>query len=506
MLRIIKLALLLSLCLFTFSISTIAQRDHAPLGTNLTGIASWNPVWQFVDVFKSARPWISQCDGCGWEQGGDLDLSPEGWVRSLRPNQYAETVMLDGGVYPQGEYVLTYEGQGEIVFNFNSATLVSQSPGRIVFTINGNHGLWLQIRAVNPADYIRNLHIYMPTFEGTQTLFHPEFLASLAGFTTLRFMDWMHTNHSTIVTWDDRPKMTDAQWHDKGVPVEMMVALANELGVDAWFNMPHQADDDYIRQFATYVRDHLNPRLKAYIEYSNETWNSQFSQAQYVIAQGMARGLSNDSFQAGLFYHSHRAGEIFTLWEQVFGNTDRLVRVLASQAANAWTGEQVLTYNNMHQRADALAIAPYFGGYLGDPATIESVLALGVDGVLDAASADLRGDVRQWIADNVRVASQYGVALVAYEGGQHLAGFFGAEGDDRLTELFISANRHPRMGELYLDYLMQWDELGGGLFVNFSHIESPSRWGSWGVLEYQTQPRSDAPKYDALMTYLEQSR
>ncbi|HRF95319.1 MAG TPA: hypothetical protein PLZ51_08990 [Aggregatilineales bacterium] len=102
----------------------------------------------------------------------------------------------------------------------------------------------------------------------------------------------------------------------------------------------------------------------------------------------------------------------------------------------------------------------------------------------------------------MRVTNQYGVELVAYEGGQHLTGYAGAENDDRLTDLFIAVNRDARMGDLYLAYLTQWDELGGGLFVNFSDISEPSKWGSWGVLEYQTQPREDAPKYDALLDFM----
>jgi hypothetical protein len=499
--RVFKIITLLWISLLVLGFNaTTAQSEKAPLGTNLAGIASWNPAWQFMDVFRTARPWISQCTGCNWGEGGTLDLSPEGWVMSLQEGQYAETIMLDGGVYPEGNYILTYEGEGQIVFSLDSATITANERGRIVFTINGENGIWLQIVSVNPDDYIRNIHIYMPT--DAETTFHPQFLERLQGFTTLRFMDWMATNNSPIVTWDDRPKMTDAQWHEFGVPVEIMVLLANSLQADAWFNMPHRADDDYIRQFASYVRDNLNPDLKAYIEYSNETWNSQFEQAHYVIEQGKALGLSDNDFQAGLFYHSHRAGEIFAIWEDVFGGTDRLVRVLASQGANSWTGEQVLTYNNMYEHADALAIAPYFGGYLGDPSTIEDVLALGIDGVLDASLAHIQGEVRGWINDNLRVTSQYGVELVAYEGGQHLTGYAGAENDDRLTELFIAVNRDARIGDLYMEYLTQWDELGGGLFVNFSDISEPSKWGSWGVLEYQTQPRENAPKYDALLDFM----
>ncbi|MEZ5449148.1 MAG: hypothetical protein R3E89_09170 [Thiolinea sp.] len=38
-----------------------------------------------------------------------------------------------------------------------------------------------------------------------------------------------------------------------------MVQLANTLNADAWFNIPHLADRDYIQRYATYVRDNLRP-------------------------------------------------------------------------------------------------------------------------------------------------------------------------------------------------------------------------------------------------------
>jgi hypothetical protein len=53
------------------------------------------------------------------------------------------------------------------------------------------------------------------------------------------------------------------------------------------------------------------------------------------------------------------------------------------------------------------------------------------------------------------------------------------------------------MGQLYTEYLKQWQEDGGGLFTNFTHIASPSKWGSWGTLEdlYQLNtPKAQAVK------------
>jgi hypothetical protein len=494
---------LLFVLLFSFSSFAIAQ-EKAPLGTNLAGIVSWNSQWAFVDVFKMSRAWISQCDGCNWGEGGDLSLSPEGWVAELAPNQYATTIMMDEiQHFPQGEYTVLYEGEGLIQFGLNTVNLISEEAGRIVIEPNGNGAVYLEIHETNPANPIRNIRVIMPDFETTYESqpFHPLFLERLQGFEVLRFMDWMQINHSTVVTWEDRPQLSDANY-ELGVPVEVMVQLANTLGVDAWFNMPHQANDEYVRNFATYVRDNLNPELKAYIEYSNETWNSQFSQANYVIEQGTALGLSSDAFQAGFFYHSRRAVEMFAIWEDVFGGTDRLVRVLASQAANSWTGEQVMDFENASAHADALAIAPYFGAYLGDPSTMDTVANQSVDELIAASREHVMGEVSDWITANVQATSQRGLELVAYEGGQHLVGYFGAEGNESLTSLFLAANRDPQMYEVYTEYLNRWHELGGGLFVSFSYVDGFSQWGSWGVLEYQDQALEDAPKYRALVDYV----
>ena len=39
----------------------------------------------------------------------------------------------------------------------------------------------------------------------------------------------------------------------------MMVELANTLHANPWFCMPHQADDEFVRNFARTVREQLDP-------------------------------------------------------------------------------------------------------------------------------------------------------------------------------------------------------------------------------------------------------
>jgi hypothetical protein len=102
-------------------------------------------------------------------------------------------------------------------------------------------------------------------------------------------------------------------------------------------------------------------------------------------------------------------------------------------------------------------------------------------------------------------AKKRGLRLLAYEGGQHLVGYQGAENHEKLMNLFHAVNRHPKMKELYRDDLSNWTEAGGGLFCVFSSMGRYSKWGSWGVLENAAQDLGKAPKYQALREYLDKS-
>lgn len=507
------------LCVFICTclpLSVFAQSAPRSVGINLSAIVDWTTAHPFVDVFKTARTWIPQKRGAGWGEGGDLALTPEGWVASLAQGQYAETLVfsaepaLDAGM--DGDYALLYDGDGDFTFSGN-ATVKTSAQGRIELGLRPSQGaVFLQLLRTNPADPARNIRLIMAEYESTYASapFNPRFLEVIRPFGALRFMDWMNTNHEPPHIADNRPLPTDYTYAWRGVPAEVMVQLANTLNADAWFTMPHNATDDYVRAFATVVRDTLAPDLRAYVEYSNETWNGQFIQARYVVDMGLASGLGNgDAFWAGLQYHSQRAVEMFRIWEDVFGGTSRLVRVLSSQAANAWTGEQVLEFNQAYQHVDALSIAPYFS--CDDPANpnnVASTLANGVDALLaqQLKNVQVGGCAYAYITDNLALARDYGVTLLAYEGGQHLSGYFGTENNDALTELFIAANRHPMMKDVYLAYFEAWYSLGDGTFMVFADITAPSRFGSWGLLEAVTQDVSTAPKYQAVLEVIRTQR
>lgn len=492
------------------------RTGNPPIGINLSGLADWTTQWAFVDIFKISRTWVPQQKGAAWGEGPPLALTPEGWVASLKPGQYAETVMFSGGHYPTGKYTVLYDGQGKLEFGQDNVKIVSQTPDRITVDVRpGGSGIFLKIMATNPDNPIRNIRMIMPGFEDTyeQQPFHPLFLERLSKFKVLRFMDWESTNGSPIKDWSERTTPQSArQTGSKGVALEYMIQLANTLQADPWFTIPHQASDDYVRQFATLVRDRLNPKRKVYIEYSNEVWNWAFEQTPYAERKGTELGLRDpgdkDGGRAMLRFYSQRSVEMFKIWREVFGGSDRLVEVLASQGGNVWAGEQVLRWKDAYKYADEYAIASYFSGYgaasgLVEPKNADQVVRMTPEQVLDKMLEDIRAD-RENNFQNYQLAQRYGLGLTAYEGGVHLLSWnMPADKQAQITELFAAANRHPRMRDLYREYLTQWKETGGGLLNQFTDVGLYTKWGFWGALEYQNQDIKQAPKYQALMDFMQ---
>jgi hypothetical protein len=269
------------------------------------------------------------------------------------------------------------------------------------------------------------------------------------------------------------------------------------MNADPWFCLPHLADDEYVAEFAKLVLAKLNKDRKVYVEYSNETWNGQFEQARYCARKGKELGLSQNAYEGQLRYSAQRSVEIFKIFEREFGGKDRLVRVLAAQSVNPWTGTTTMDWNKASEQADAIAIAPYFGGALGDPKTADEVAALSVDQVLDRCAESIEAN-KKHLAKYAEEAKKRNLKLMAYEAGQHLAGHGGAENNEALTKLFHEANRHPRMRDLYLQDMKNWAAAGGDTYCHFSSVGRYTKWGSWGLKEYEDDDDAKAPKLQAI--------
>ncbi len=535
---------------------------HLALG--LAGIVDWSVEQPFIDVMKTARPWIGHLpDQWGGMTEHDLSeagyLDEHGWPMAIPAkivgiSTLVLTDMPEAAVSLAGRYRLRFEGDGAVDVS-GSVADVDYGDGEILFDYTPGLGaVIVTISDSDPkgiGDYVRNISVVnlanAARFDADK-VFNPSWVERVNSFGLLRFMDWMNTNDSDLAHWSDRPRPDDYTYARNGAPVEIMVRLANELGADPWFNMPHLATDEFIRSFAEYVHSALDPERTAFVEFSNEVWNWQFTQAVWAEDRARERwGVENGWMQ----YYGMRAAQTAKLWKEVFGASagDRLITVISTQTAwrgleadvlNAprWVEENQDINNPPADYVDAYAIAGYFGRVLGTPeraplvrAWIESsaraaestadamklsgaarkkeVDARRFDAAIAITAQELRdgsvtGDMTDTLADlltltipyHVDVADRYNLDLIMYEGGSHVAGVGEVIDDESLTEFFVALNYSNQMGDLYADLLRGWRSLGGQYFNVYADVQQPGKWGSWGALRHLDDQN---PRWEAIL-------
>ncbi len=519
--------------------TTDTQSEFVPaLGMGLEGIADWSTQVPFVDHMKSARHWVGhlpgQWGGWGMEElinAGALD--DHGWPTRIPPQlDKIETFMLteisEEVTNLEGIYRLTYEGKGTL--NIGGTTrAVRYGTNEIWFHFApGDGSIVVSISDTDPegtGDYIRNISVVredqIPLHE-LGVVFNPDWVARVQDVRSLRFMDWMFTNGSPIQTWDERPRVEDFSYSNRGVPLSLMLELSNQIGIDPWFTMPHQADDEYVRNFAEAVRTGLRPGLRAHVEYSNEVWNFLFPQAHWAVEQANMRWGEDKSGDAWLQFAGARAAEVMDIWTEVFGDeaATRLKRVVATHTG--WPGlEEGLLQAPLAvaegakppvESFDAYAVTGYFGLELGNEDGPKEVLEWlkadaerenPYDMAVQKAVAALRtGSFKTLLTEEwpyqAEIARANGLELIMYEGGTHVVGIGDWTGNDDLTAFFNHLNYTPEMATLYRELLEQWTALGGTMFNAYVDVAEPSQWGSWGALRHL---QDDNPRYDALLAY-----
>lgn len=529
--------LILSIALYLpFPIDSESKPADQSLGINLNGIADWSTEYPFIDFVKSSREWIAQKKGSSWGKGGELDLNPEGWVQSLQPDQYADLIFvtINKGLVPYKRFIVNYEGEGEIVYSLN-AKLVLQDLAKkkdIISLDSANDGYGiLSIQKTNPLNPIRNITIVPEKFNShfqKGEIFNPDWKEKISPFSTLRFMDWMKTNGSLIDTWQSRPIPSQISYAYKtkqggeGVPVELLIRASNEIKADAWFNMPHLADDEYIREFAGIVKSKLNGNLKVYVEHSNEVWNWQFPQSHASLKNAETHwGKNGDGFMQ---WHGMRTAQICKIWKQVFDkDSQRIVCVFGTTMGKGieTSGLECPLYvkegnEPCYKSFDAYSIAPYFSGRLSggnNPVIVKTIeswikskdggIKKGFEQISNSKyfeAHDSLTKLKEYFKYHKSVADKYKLDLIAYEGGQHITGNGHSTQElEKFTKYYTSLNRHPNMEKIYQEHISNWYKAGGGLFMHFSDIGTSSKYGSWGALESLNQKNS--PKWKALLKF-----
>jgi hypothetical protein len=536
----------------------------------------------FVDIFRTARPFREFSDK-------SIQYDEDGWPIAIPADKKAYTILLQNlpkNAIPYGRYTVLYDGIGTLAYD-GLAKRVDFSANKDIIHIHPNNStinqLVLRITETHSTNPIRNIRVIMPggicedipylrvddkndcavghyrSFanllkDRNNIIFNPDYLRLIRNFKVLRMMNLMEASQRPPVScnifrgedyqdclkqpshWGQRSKMTDSVWGGSyrtdatkkhGVPIEVLVALANQSNRSPWFTIPHNATDDYIEEFADYVYNNLNPHLKVYLEYSNETWNERFWGARYARLKGRELALDNNKnpFREGLRYYATRAVEVFQLWEEYFEDSEnRLIKIISSHQSAPNLSTSILRYNNTYKYVDALAIAPYFHmcsnrkhrackngisspipTLLPDISTLDNLFkALNNKNDPYALPATIRN-----IKQHAQIAKKFKVKLFAYEGGQHLTVDWQdkehtkKEKEQQLV-LLEKANEDPRMANFYQTLLQEWKLAGGALFTSFTLPQKPHRWGAWGIKTHLNQPRKNAPKYDAIMHFQEQ--
>jgi hypothetical protein len=405
-------------------------------------------------------------------------------------------------------------------------------------------------------------------------LFHPLLLQRIAdadwGF--IRFMDWGMTNGSPQQEWSDRrlpvhifqtgiinarePATGAGGNRPTGVAFEYMVALCNATGRNMWINVPHLASDDFMTRLAKLIRfgsDGVNPYdtpqvspvfeplrsdLKVYIEYSNEMWSSGFAFAQGDFAQqrATALGITKPQFNARRFCDTWR------IFQSVFGDTSRLVRVAAIFTALDSYSRAFLTEMGTYGptlspqvRPDVMAVTTYFGNGIQDfvngqgfttgksavdpywtSPLFQTHLQIAFDewrrrilaGDATAGSGPDATGIGGGFASSLRTLPNetlgFSLPIIAYEGGpslftDNIDG--GGLDDDGVTTFIEAMNRDPRIADVYRIHLEIAKSKGLWTHTPYTDTINWGKFGQWGHLETLDQPPASQPKYALMLEH-----
>ncbi|WP_404787826.1 carbohydrate-binding protein [Altericista sp. CCNU0014] len=517
------------------------------LGINVDSPTDYSGTRMFADAIKQSREWripntetLAPVDANGW------------------PLRDAQLTVWHGIARMNGRYRLSFTGRADAKVGCCSGTIQNQvySPSTntttadLIYPATDGAGLFLEFNntkrtATSPSGSgITNVKLMRPITEGgtetypPSTLFTTHYKESLKRFQVLRFMDFLATNSNGQKRWSERltpswysmhQSKAGYGWQGRGGAYEYAIALCNELSADCWLTVPAQADDDYVRQLAALVKAQLNPKLKLYVEYSNELWNfaPAFQQANHNLALAKTEvaagsplnfdGEKNSGYWAWRRV-AKRGAEISSIFRQIFGDAAMMTRVRPLLMAQLGFTDgplfQAIYFLQNYSNNPALVSAPkppkyYFYGLGGsayyNPKTPSSP---------DAVFADLSNQA-EWVKalrQDANYAAAFGLKRIAYEGGPSL------EGGSITDQNRPTYRNDPRIKSAMVQAHDVWSANGGDLLAYFT-LTGESPWGFvpdiWDItnpqknLKFQamdalnTRPRAKVTYGVALPTVLE---
>ncbi|MDX2196653.1 MAG: hypothetical protein NW207_09570, partial [Cytophagales bacterium] len=374
-----------------------------------------------------------------------------------------------------------YPSPGYSYHELNVPNAVSGNGNQLIVVFNGR---------------VEDIKILRPGFDITDNrTLHPAYTSLIQNFSTIRYMEYMHSNVYFVNNGYDCVGPLSQDWssrYRKNAPQcmepswEIMVDIANDLNKDMWINIPVIASDDYVLNLAHLLKDKLKPNLNINYEIGNEVWN--YAGGFCCFKQIGYKGENVATFSAKRI---KQINDIFaTVWG--WGEINNRIRpILAGQyvyglwpsdvGRNIQPGleylENTFGPGTVKKHIYAIAGAPYWGSSYGY-SDVNSLFA-STDNLIDNIMFG-EFDTELWNGwktgnkfENLQgLAGYYGVKLYAYETGPDY---------DKNNPHARAASLDPRMRDRYKKFLTKYYGRYGYLSL-INHFQGtifnslPSNW------------------------------
>lgn len=519
----------------------------------LGGLSYWSRGLVWKDLFLRTsvvgyRHGKQSIDPKGAEFDAGFSLRKDGYPATIAPGYSVMWLIVDG--LHETDLVVLYDGTGKI--KPFGATVVENSPGREVWHAASNR-LGLIIEETSASNPIRNIRVVEKRFENNYLLepLYPEFVADFKRYRLFRFMNALMINGSKVSTVADLSKPGDAISRGVGMPIEHIVQVCNVMMSDCWINIPAMADDGYVREVAKTVKKHLDPRLKIYVEYGNETWNAAGSFAvgfYYGADQGAKLQCNVPDYKNEYSlqpcnthqYTAIRSLEMWKIFDDVIGK-DHIVHLMPGQVVSSWTYKQRLDVGvpvsfasglvTPRNYADAISGTNYYGDNPKkadisdksfDGTNKENWISLGLNALQSGAWGDSYSGTGR--LDNfIQIAGD--LPIVQYEGGlawalgissqQAIRATFpeNPDAEKQWTSGLIQACKDPRMYKMTKDFTSAFMNYSDKIYMfsQFTATGMLSKYGCWPIVDDNnlfSVPDRTATRYrfNALNDWIDENR
>lgn len=264
--------------LFALLAALTPASAHDLLGANLNFIGDFRRNHEFVDVVKQSRRFLKIGQ---FDDGAPANLAPvgsDGWpttdFRLFAMAAQQNTLAISG------TYKIVFTGQATLAVPGGGGGTISNKvfdAGTNTTTADlsfpaGAENMLVDFTGTGGA--VKNLRVLRPGYPVAATpMLHTPWKQHTERFRVLRFLDWTRTNGNRDTTWASRMTPEKSRTEAYVAPWETVIDAANAMNRDLWINVPVLANDEYVTNLATLLRDRMSPNLNVYVEYGNELWN-----------------------------------------------------------------------------------------------------------------------------------------------------------------------------------------------------------------------------------------